>query len=800
MAALFRRRPEKPARAERVRLDDKRAERPMGAVARRTALAGLLAIAVFLVVLELIFPAPAPGTGIQLEEGQVAREEIVAPFDFDVLRTPQELEELREWEASQVFPVFEYDPERQTEQRQRFGELLSRVYRVREGPESERQKLDMIGELGVSLSDTTREILLDEELSTRVEELAREILLALAERGVVGSGAPDLAADESVMYLENDTEEMAVFGQFLSASEVASTVREEALRILEDESLAEAVVEIVSPFVVPNVFYRSGETERRREAARQSVEEKTETDVKKNEVIVHRGERITEDHLRMIYSMDRKQTELLRQETGPRRLFAPIGRILQALAILGAFILYLSERRPAILYDTRSQLIFLALVIVVMLIASPIVGLGEVARYLVPVALLAMLLSMLFDLEFAVISTVFVVLLAAAYGDFAFPFVFISTAGGVVAAHSMRRVRHREDFYWSGMRVIGAYAAAIAITDLVRADVSLETLTRAGWGGLNAVVSMGVVVVALPLFERGFRVTTDMTLLELGDMNKPLLRKMAMTAPGTYHHSIILGNLSEAAAEAIDANGLLARVGAYYHDIGKLVTPGYFVENQQGLEPSQSKHTGVRPKVSSLVIRSHIRDGVELARKEKLPEPLIDIIREHHGTTVMEYFYNRAVEEAEDPSEVSAEDYSYPGPKPRSKESAIIALADTIEARIRSIDEPLNQKRIEAEIDEVIQRRWQDHQLDDAELTLSDLRRIRDAFSRVLVGMYHQRVKYPDQGDEGADQEGDARKPRDSKENSSGKRGAEHGGAGGAADERGEGYERGAGGQSSDGG
>jgi putative nucleotidyltransferase with HDIG domain len=259
--------------------------------------------------------------------------------------------------------------------------------------------------------------------------------------------------------------------------------------------------------------------------------------------------------------------------------------------------------------------------------------------------------------------------------------------------------------------------------------------------------------VTLPLFERGFRVTTDITLLELADMNKPLLRKMAMTAPGSYHHSIVVGNLAEAASEAIGANGLFARVGSYYHDIGKLVTPGYFVENQQGLTPDESKHTGVRPKVSSLVIKSHIKDGVELARKEGLPEPLIDIIREHHGTSVMEYFYNKAVEEAEDPSEISEDDYSYPGPRPRTKESAIISLADTIEARIRSIGESMTPKRVEAEVAEIIEKRWRDHQLDDSELTLSDLRKIREAFSRVLIGMYHQRIKYPDQaeGEEGGD-------------------------------------------------
>ena len=299
---------------------------------------------------------------------------------------------------------------------------------------------------------------------------------------------------------------------------------------------------------------------------------------------------------------------------------------------------------------------------------------------------------------------------------------------------------------------------AIPIADISNADVGIATLTRCGWGGLNAIVSMGIVIVALPLFERGFSVTTDITLLELADMNKPLLRKMAMSAPGTYHHSIVVGNLAEAAAKAIGANGLLARVASYYHDIGKLVAPSYFVENQQGLEPDDSKHTGLKPKVSSLVIRAHVKDGVELASKEGLPEPLVDVIREHHGTSMMEFFYNRAMEEAGSPDEIGKGDYSYPGPRPRSKESAIIALADTIEARIRSIGDAITPKRIEAEIEEVIEKRWHDHQLDDAELTLSDLRKIREAFFRVLAGMYHQRVRYPDQPN-GADQEGGEDKP-----------------------------------------
>jgi len=343
------------------------------------------------------------------------------------------------------------------------------------------------------------------------------------------------------------------------------------------------------------------------------------------------------------------------------------------------------------------------------------------------------------------VSTVVAVALATLYADFGLPFLLVSLVGGTVAAHSVREVRHREDFYWSALRVAGAYAVAIVAADVLQHNLNLGTIGRCGWGGLNTLISMGVVVLTLPLFERGFVVTTDITLLELGDMNRPLLRKMAMTAPGTYHHSIVVGNLAEAAADAAGGNGLLARVGAYYHDIGKLVSPGYFVENQQGLEPEESKHTGIRPKVSSLVIRAHVRDGVDLARKERLPEPVIDFILEHHGTSLMEYFYNKALEDAEDQAEVSEADYRYPGPRPKTIESAVISLADTIEARVRSIGELLTPRRIEAEIDEVIEKRIADHQLDDADLTLSGLRKIRQAFFRVLVGMYHQRVRYPGQ-------------------------------------------------------
>ena len=751
MAAFLNRKKDAGARADRVSLAGEGAEeRVVDAAARTKIVLGLVTVVAFLVLLELIFPGAVPGSGVELTIGQVAREEIVAPFDFKVLKPADDLEAERALAASDVVPVYDLNEGVQSEQRRRLGELLSRIYSVRGGPESTRQKQDMLGQLGVALSETTRQILADPAEAVTVEESAREVLNALYERGILGAMGASPSPEQTVMLVRGASENMVRIRDFLTLSGIEGVVLREAGRVLATRNQAEAVRQLVSPFVRDNIVYDSNETERRRREARDAVSaEYDELDFKKDEIILQRGERITAEHVNAVRSMGVKRGELLKLESGPTRFFPSLGRVLEALLLLGSLVLYLSVRRSGMLLEARCRMLFMVLVVIVMAGAATVRGMPGASEYLVPIAVLAMLAAMLFDFEVAVISVIVTVLLAAIYTGFGFSFVLVSMVAGIVAAHSVRQVRHREDFYLSGIRVVLAYAVAILIADVSNADVGLSTLTRCGWGGLNAIVSMGIVIVTLPLFERGFRVTTDITLLELADMNRPLLRKMAMASPGTYHHSIVVGNLAEAAAKAVGANGLLARVASYYHDIGKLVAPGYFMENQQGLEPDDSKHTGIKPKVSSLVIRAHVKDGVELAAKEGLPEPLVDVIREHHGTSVMEFFFNRALEDAESPDDISKGDYSYPGPRPRSKESAIIALADTIEARVRSIGDAITPKRIEAEIEEIIEKRWHDHQLDDAELTLSDLRKIREAFFRVLAGMYHQRARYPDQEDGG---------------------------------------------------
>jgi len=255
---------------------------------------------------------------------------------------------------------------------------------------------------------------------------------------------------------------------------------------------------------------------------------------------------------------------------------------------------------------------------------------------------------------------------------------------------------------------------------------------------LNGVISAGIVLLFLPIFEYVFRVITSISLLELSDSRHPLMKRLIMEAPGTYHHSLVVANLSEAAAEAIGANFLLARIGAYYHDIGKLDKSNYFSENQIAYKDA---HKDLKPSMSKLIIMNHVKEGVDLAKAQKLNPRIIDFIRQHHGRTLVYYFYHRA-KELEPGSEQQEEEYRYPGPRPQSRETAIVSLADTIEALSRTLDDP-SPSRIEEMVKEVVRKRFMEGELDESDLTLKDIDKITQQFVRILNALFHTRVNYP---------------------------------------------------------
>jgi putative nucleotidyltransferase with HDIG domain len=257
---------------------------------------------------------------------------------------------------------------------------------------------------------------------------------------------------------------------------------------------------------------------------------------------------------------------------------------------------------------------------------------------------------------------------------------------------------------------------------------------------INGIVSCIIAIGILPVFEYLFKTVTNISLLELADFNQPLLQRLILEAPGTYHHSLIVGNLSEAACGAVGAKALLARIGAYYHDIGKLFKPDYFSENQ---DMSRSKHDALTPSISKMVIMNHVKEGIDLARKHKLNPRIIDFIQQHHGKSLVYYFYQRALENIEENQEIKEEGFRYPGPKPNTKETAIVLLADSVEAAVRSLKEP-SPANIKEAVHTVINNKFIDGQLDECDLTLKDMDKISAVFVHLLSGIHHSRITYPE--------------------------------------------------------
>jgi len=365
---------------------------------------------------------------------------------------------------------------------------------------------------------------------------------------------------------------------------------------------------------------------------------------------------------------------------------------------------------------------------------------GRTGRFAVPVAVGSLLATLLFDIHigivFSFIMSVFAGILVGGEPLF-FVYAFVTS---ITAAFSVVRCTQRSALLKAGLFVSLSGMATVAFIDLFRHSL----FTTAGFYDVVAASVAGMMAAVLvsgilPLLESLFKVVTDISLLEYSDLNRPVLKSLMVSAPGTYHHSVIIGSLAEAAAESVGVNPLLARVSAYYHDIGKIKKPEYFIENQA---KGENRHDRLTPSMSSLIIASHVKDGVELAKEHKLPPQIADIIQQHHGTALMTFFYEKAREAEEDPSLVRDEDYRYPGPKPQTKVAAIVMLSDAVEAASRVLENPTPQ-RIAALVDKIVARIFEDGQLNECELTLKDLTEIRKSFNMLLSGIYHHRIDYP---------------------------------------------------------
>ena len=355
----------------------------------------------------------------------------------------------------------------------------------------------------------------------------------------------------------------------------------------------------------------------------------------------------------------------------------------------------------------------------------------------------AIILSIAYDQRFAIGMTAFYCLLACfTAGPRANIGLFLTMAAGAfICCLSLKEIRTRMK-----LLEVGALAAAVVFIaglalGLLEKNLAISLVfSNAGYHAIATFLAAMFIQGLLPIIEKTFRIATSMTLFDYSDANQPLLKKLAMEAPGTYSHSLLVGSIAEAAAEAIARNGLLCRVGAYYHDIGKINKPGYFVENEMG---SASRHKELSPAMSQLIIVGHVKDGIEMAREYKIPSVLIQFIERHHGTTLVEYFYDRAKKKSDEKqAEPSESEFRYTGPKPRTKEAAIVMLADSVEGAVRSLAE-ITPPKIEAVVHNIAMKRLQDGQFDECELSLRELSQIEAAIAKNLAAHYHGRIAYP---------------------------------------------------------
>ena len=505
----------------------------------------------------------------------------------------------------------------------------------------------------------------------------------------------------------------------------------------DDPEYANIALSFFRGIFQPSLQYMRAETLQERNRRAQNVTA-IQGGVEKGEIIVQNGQRVTEDIKRELTSLERVRNERMASSIVWKQL---LGEGLFSLLGFSFFFVYLFLLRPEIWREDRDVILISLLMLFIVALFGTAVRISWVNLYVVPVALASVLLTIVFNSRIGLFGTLVLAFIGGQMLGLDLEYTLATFFAGAFGIFSVRDIKNRGQFFVSAGLVFIGYVLVLTASWLYLGTPSGLYGQELMFAAIGASFTITASLFLWAL-ERTFDITTDLTLLELSDTNNRLLRDLSLRAPGSFNHSLQVANLAEAAADRIGADSLLTRVGALYHDIGKMLKPEYFVENQRaGVNP----HDRLKPRMSALIIASHVKEGIEMGKEYNLPERVLRFIPTHHGTARIEYFYQKAVGKSDQQdSPVLESEFRYPGPKPDSKETGILMLADSIEAASRSLDDP-SHKQLKSLIDLIFRERIDDGQLDQTDLTFRDLRQIKDTFLKMLLGIYHVRVKYPDQ-------------------------------------------------------
>lgn len=658
----------------------------------------LIGIAIYGAVLALVLSAIMPER-YSLQVGDVASVDIAAPKDIvDTVAT----EKLKDQARASVNTTYTRDHTIPVEIRNTIEQFFKSVYEIRDEEEMPfQEKLDKLKKESRVLPEEA-DLSIALSVSDELLDSLRQDVLDVTDQIMSVGVTPDA--------LERTQREAE---DFFSKQQISPSLKQLGYNISD---------QVIKPNMLPNIE----ETNKDIEIAVSKVEPVI---IRKGQHIVNRGETVTISQIDLLNA-----SGILKQGIIDYRLLTGYAMLILMLIILIA--IYIRNFHSRIYYN-RSYLMLIGTVAVIILFIS--LGANIISGYLAPVAAVSMLLTMLLDAKVGFMVNVPVALLVSLIADGSLTVLFICIIGGLVGSLITMVSYQRRDLLVSGLLVGGSNALVIICMGLISGIEVLPAIRESLWGLLNGGFAAIFTIGTLPAWENLFGIITPLRLLELSNPDQPLLKTLLMEAPGTYHHSIIVGNLAEHAAQQVGANPLLARVGAYYHDIGKTKRPYFFTENQIAMD---NPHEKITPSLSTLIITSHVKDGVEMAKQHKIPGVVIDIIKQHHGDSVVSYFYHKA-KQGENSDKVTMDSFRYEGPKPQTKEAAIVMLADSVEAAVRSMPDH-SPGKIEGMIRKIHRDKLESGQLDESDLTLRDLDIIAEAFLDILGGIFHQRVEYPD--------------------------------------------------------
>jgi len=737
----------------------------------------ILIILGFLVILGFSVPQSSYQGPVNYSIGEPWRaDDLTAPFTFPIKKDEKTIEQERRDIKASTPPIFHINHDAEIRFQGKIDSVFQRMQPVLDGyeqwqrarqNEDETARKDSLRFIQLknasplNLSSSSWNALLEnyqqteivnqsvntktgpsyEFIGTYLKNHMEDVTWELLEDGIINTAKNQLSNDELIVRdLKEYTERTRNVANIRDISE-ARDYAQHHFSTYFHEDMSAVANQLFNQVIQPNIIYDQQETEASVNEALASIS-MSKGAVAQGQVIIRKGDIVTEQRFNMLQSLADARAQ---NATDLERWLRFGGDILAVVAIVTIFFFYLYLYRRQI-FMNNSMLLLVLLAMTLIIVSSSIVyELDSISSYIVPVAIAPIILTIIFDSRVGLLATITLALITGLIDGKNFEYVTATTVACSLGLFSVRDIKKRSQFFFTTPGIVFlSYTIAILAFNMTSFN---------GWGNLGNelffVTINGIFILftypLILIFEKSFKVTTDFTLLELSDTNLPLLKKLMTDAPGTFHHSLQVSNLAEAAAGAIGANSLLCRVGGLFHDIGKMENPGYFTENQTEV----NEHDKLKPRMSALVIKAHVSNGVKTAREHKLPEAIIDFIETHHGTSLIKFFWDEAKEQADtDKKEIREEDFRYDGPLPQTKETGILLLADCVEASSRAMKDP-NYQKIEALINRMIDMRVNEGQLSKTPLTFKDLTTIKDTFLNILVGIYHSRVEYPEDKKEG---------------------------------------------------